>query len=415
MKKHDIDFVNLVGKAVIQDQEDDGLFASTDWEKVYELARTNSLIGVTYDVAKAQSSLPEELRKKWDMFRFKIFVRQKKHFHMLIDLIHEIQDADIDYAIFKGIVIADCYPNPAYRPSSDSDILVDKRNTNAVCQMIERRGYIKNDEKTKANVFYYKHHESGHVIELHTSVYEDYEGKKIDMLRAADLESPSKRITVDIDGEKIRTLGHNEHLVYQMFHIIKHFMLEGANIRFFTDIALFVNRHIDELSVDYFWNMMDKLNYGFFCENFLAICVNYFGMNESFLNGRKPKASKEVLEAMIIDFIYKGDAAQLRNSDWQLIANLEPYFTGKLTTVGKNKAKRIVHFLFPNGKELGQRYKYAKQNSIFLPVAWVHRCLYKTFWQLFKKKEYDYSAVQKMSVIESRLWLMCSVGLLDEE
>ena len=415
MKLQDTDFIELTSKAIIQDTSDDGHFLSADWEKVYELACRNTLAGVTYDVAKAQSSLPEELRKRWDFFRFQIFVRQKKHFHALIDLIREIESSGIDYAIFKGIVVADCYPNPSYRPSSDSDILVDSGDAAAVCAMLEKRGYVKNEGKTKANVFVYHNELIDHTIELHTSVYEDYEGQKIDKLKAADLESPSKRITVEVDGEKVRTFGHNEHLVYQMFHIIKHFMLEGASVRFFTDITLFVNRHFDELSKDYFWQMMDKLNYGFFCENFLGICVEYFGMDSAFTEGRKPKASKEVLEAMIVDFIYKGDEAQLRSENWQLTTTLEPYLVGNLTSVNGSKSGRIIRFLFPKAEELGERYVYAKENPLLLPIAWIHRFGYKAIWSLFQKEEGQYSATEKMIVVENRLGLMGSVGLLDEE
>ncbi len=415
MKDRDINFITLASKAIIQATSDDGLFLSADWMGIFELACKNNLVAVTYDTAKAQSSLPEDLRKQWDFYRFQIFVRQKKHFHMLIDLIKEIEEAGIDYAIFKGIVIADTYPNSAYRPSSDSDILVDESDSAAVCAMIERRGYIRNEHKTKSNVSVYEHQESGHMIELHTSVYEDYEGQKINLLKAADLESPKKRITVDIDGVPIRTFGHNEHLVYQMFHIVKHFMLEGASVRFFTDITLFVNHYYDQLSKEYFWDMMDQLNYGFFCENFMTICAEYFGMNREFLMGRKAKASKEVLEAMIVDFIYKGDEAQLRGSDWQLTATLEPYLVGNLTSVNKSKSGRMIRFLFPKAEELGDRYTYARVNPALLPIAWIHRFGYKATWTLFQKGEDEYSAKEKMEVVQNRLGLMGSVGLLDEE
>ncbi|MBR5637420.1 MAG: nucleotidyltransferase family protein, partial [Pseudobutyrivibrio sp.] len=261
----------------------------------------------------------------------------------------------------------------------------------------------------------YQNEETNHMIELHTSVYEDFEGKKIEMLRAAELEAPSKRIYVDIDGERVRTLGHNEHLVYQMFHIIKHFMLEGAKIRFFTDITLFVNRYYDELSKEYFWDMMDKLNYGYFCENFMTICVEYFGMKPEFLAGRKAKASKEVLEAMIVDFIYKGDESQLRSENWQLTATLEPYLTGEITSVNSSKSGRIIRFIFPKSNELGERYTYAKKYPVLLPIAWIHRFGYKIIWQLFERQEEQYTAMEKMEVVENRLGLMSSVGLLDEE
>ena len=414
MKNIERDFVELTKRAIIQDTSDDGFFDATNWEKMLELACNNKLMGVCYDVAKNQKSLPEDIRKRWDYIKFQIFVRQKKHFHILIDLIREIEAAGIDYAIFKGIVVADVYPEPAFRPSSDSDILVDESDRAKVCQMIEKRGYILDEHKTKEHVSVYKNESTAHVIELHTTVYEDYEGRKIDMLKAADLESPAKRISVTIDGEDVRTFGHNEHLVYMMFHIIKHFMLEGADVKFFTDITLFVNAHLDELSSEYFWSMMDSLGYGFFCENFMGICVKYFGMTEVFVSDRQPKASEAVLEAMIVDFIYQGDEEHLRSENWQLTTTLEPYLVGERTAVKKSKTGRVIRFIFPKPSELNDSYSYAKKYPLLLPAAWIHRAVKKIIWQLFEKKE-QYSAVEKINVVESRLGLMASVGLLDEE
>ena len=414
MKKIERDFIELTKRAISCNYLDDSYFVDTDWNGVLELAHSNKLSAVLYDVVKVQNSVPEDVRKKWDMERFETFVKQKKHFHALMDLLKEMTSEGIEYALFKGLAIAEAYPNPDYRSSTDSDILVDEKDRPLVSSIIEKRGYIIVPEKCKDKVFVYFNENTGHIIELHTSIFEDYEGKKIDVLKKAEIENPQKYICLSLADEEFTTFGINEHLIYQFFHLIKHFILEGAGIRFFTDIVCFIKKNKDKIDSDYFWEWMEKCEYTEFCENFFAICVEYFGMDSFILEGHDRKYNAAVLEELLVDFIYKGDEGKLRGKSWQLTTTLEPFFVGERQTVDKSKSGRIIHFIFPKPEELNDSYFYAKKIPILLPVAWIHRIVKKIIWQIFLRKEESYTGIQKMEVVQSRLGLLGKVGLLDE-
>jgi hypothetical protein len=95
---------------------------------------------------------------------------------------------------------------------------------------------------------------------------------------------------------------------------------------------------------------------------------------------------------------------------------MEPYFVGERTTVKKSKSARLIVYLFPGPDELNERYEYARRCPVLLPAAWVHRGLHKVIWQIFvNRKNESYSGMQKVEIVESRLGLLGSVGLLDEE
>lgn len=415
MKDIERDFIELTNRAINQIPGNDGFFDCADWKGILELAYKNGLAAVVLDVARQVGVIPDDLLKQWEATRLQIYLRQAKHLHALMDLLFEMNEAKIDYAVFKGPIVAECYPNPLYRISSDSDILIDSSDRVKVCGMIEKRGYLIMEHETKEQVFVYKNERTGHKIELHTSVFEDYKGSKIEIIKGAGIDKPEHRINVRLKEGKIRTFGVNEHLVYLVFHMIKHFVLEGANVRFFTDITLFINKNVEAIDFAFFWNWMDKCNYTVFCENFFSICISKFGMNDGIMRGHKAEADESVLEKLLLDFIYVGDEKQKRGESWQLTATMEPYLVGERTSVKKGKFARLIAYLFPSVSQLNENYEYARRCQVLLPVAWVHRFCHKAFWQIFNKREGSYSGMQKVEIVESRLGLLGSVGLLDEE
>ncbi len=407
------DFIELTRRAINCEYADDGFFDETNWEEVFELACRNSLAAVLFDAAKSCKSLPEDIRKKWDVYKFQTFMRQTAHFQSLVEVVNGLKDAGIDYAVFKGQAISECYPKPSYRSSCDSDILVSSDDRERATEIIKAHGYDYVGGKEDKELTF-DNAQNGHVIELHTTVFENYKGIKIDILSRANLNGPEHRIDMNVNGKTIRTMGVDEHLVYQVYHLIKHFMLEGASVRFFTDFTLFINKNQDKLHYDYFWKWMDRCGYSSFCQNFFTICVRYFGMDDSILKGRKLRTSDDVLESIIIDFIYKGDIEHVRQNSWQLIYAFAPYLVGEKSGFeGKTKGK--IRFIFPMPQDLDEYYGYAKKVPILLPIAWMHRAIRRSFIQMKNRNDGSYSATQRMELINSRLDLFSSVGLIDKE
>ncbi len=412
MKTVERDFLELTKKAIRCDYSRDDSFKETDWNEVFNLANDNSIVAILFDVVKNQETLPEDLKKIWDLYKFKTYVRQRRHFIALVDLLKELNDQEIDYASFKGVVISQGYPNPSYRISADSDILVDVSDRPKVSKLIEKRGYVLNPLKTKEKVFVYYNKEIDHVIELHTSVFEDYEGGKIDILKEAGIERADHRINCEIEDNIIRTLNPTDHLIYQIFHIVKHFILEGAGIRFFTDIVLFIEKYGEEIDYEIFWKWMDKCGYTQFAENFLTVCVNYFGMDDKVLYRHENKTDPAVIEALLIDFVYRGDEEKLRSKKWMIADEMEQFLVGKPHKAEKKSLGDIVEFLFPMPGMLDDAYGYAKERHILLPIAWIHRGFKKIIWLIF-----DRASDQKKCAIrlENRVDLLGRVGLIDED
>ncbi len=412
MNNFERDFIELTKRAICKEYAADDRFNGTDWEAVYELTESCGFCAVLYDAVKNQSSIPEDIRKKWDANKFAVFVRQASHFHLTTDIVSDIEAEGIDYAVFKGAALALYYPVPEHRTSADTDILVAEKDKAKVAALLEKRGYELNELKTKEKVLVYRNSKSKHCIELHTSVFEDYVGGKIELLKGAGLDSTEHRINVGIKGKSIRTFGISQHLLYQMFHTIKHFVLEGASVKFFTDITLFVNANIDSIDRDYFWKWLRKCNYEEFTKNFLEICVSYFGMNPEFIEGHRATVETAVLEEILMDFIYQGDEDRLRRRPWQIAESMEHFLVGQDGSGSSKEKPTRLEFMFPKPGMLDARYEYARKCHLLLPIAWMHRCLKHIHWVLFIKKKENEECSERLNY---RVKLLRDSGLDDEE
>ena len=106
------------------------------------------------------------------------------------------------------------------------------------------------------------------------------------VLEKCKLTDTASFVELTACGIDVVTLGFTEHLIFQMFHIIKHFVVQGVGFRYFMDITLYINHYIKELDLQRFWNSMEELGYDKFCDVFFWCCNQCLGMTEIGMEGR---------------------------------------------------------------------------------------------------------------------------------
>ncbi len=319
----------------------------------------------------------------------------------------EAKKRGIDLIFFKGLILADLYPQFAERVSSDSDILVSDEQKDAAEKLLCDCGYEKVTASCKTHVQVYDNKAYAHVIELHTRLWEDYEGPKIDILKSLNLSSEESNIIVKACGIEVKTLGVEEHLLYQFFHIIKHFSLDGIGIRYLIDITLFVNRYYQDIDFDLFWKHVDILGYTKFVEAFFKICIDELNMTNKVFYGHE-YTLRDSTENLKIDLLNVGNTAD-KEAGWQIMGAMEAYFTGD-AAVPDSKIKRQISMIFPPVDALPKVYDYAIKYPVLLPVAWIHRGCKFLIKRQFHKEEF-YGVREKIDVAERRMNLIEEMGL----
>lgn len=326
------------------------------------------------------------------------------------DLLQLSKEKNLHLVLFKGCVLADLYPQYAERISSDTDIYIDIEEKEQVLSMLYQYGYVKNEEHSKEEVTVLEHRERFHVIELHTCLWEDYEGKRLAILDEYQLTRADKRITLTACDMEVTTLGYQEHLIFQLFHIIKHFSLEGVGMKYLADITLYINEYATYLDYADFWNKMERLGYDKFCYCLFTICVEYLGMDRAILQDRLVELGEEMYR-LIQDLLQVGKVTDDKGVKWQIFGTLTPYFTGEKKTAA-SKWKRRMEVIFPRAEDLRDDFAYARENKILLPIAWIHKIvMYLIKYQ--QHKDEWYNATEKLDAAEYRISLMKDMGLLD--
>lgn len=356
----------------------------------------------------------QEIIAMWKQFAQKVAMGQMQQSFAIRKLQKEAKKRNLTFVFFKGCILADLYPKYVLRASSDTDIFVYEGEKDATVQMLEELGYVWCEEGSKSMVPVYYNKQLGHKIEMHFCLWEDYEGVQMRILEGFDLTNRDTLIPLNVcNGIEIMSMSHTNHLLYQIFHIVKHFAVEGIGLRYVTDVALFAERYLDEINWSDFWKKMKKLGYEKFTVTLFALGIRYFELDERVLCGRKlPK--EEEIAPILEDLVICGEIKEHKEANWQILGIMTPYLEGE-EAGSENALHQKLSLLFPSASSISDHYAYAKKHPILLPIAWIHRII-----GFIKKRSFDdgdnwYSASEKMEIAQHRIQLMREQELLNDK
>ena len=384
------------------------------WKDAYHILSTGKLTGVVYqNICRLPAPYcPDtDVLNVWKDFAFQRGFRQLLSFQELNHVLQEADKKGLHPVIFKGISLAALYPEPNMRFSSDSDILISPAERPAMETLLLELGYSFVECASKQHVPVYKIEQANRYlkIELHDCLWEDYTGLQADLLEQLQLSAPETLLHITACKVPITTLGYEQHLIYQMFHIAKHFAFEGLPLRYLTDLTLYVNAYHNEIDSSHFWNVMKKLKYDVFCDAIFKICVYYLGMSSSLLS---PEYNKYNLnEALLTDILTAGQEEGTAAEAWASTDTLALYLM-RNTQAAPTHFSQKMHMFFPDPSELKDKFSYAKKYKILLPIAWIHRFISAACYSRYCKRR-GTSSNDTYNKIDHRLKLMKDLKMVD--
>lgn len=413
MQKNVIQFLKLMNYSIHSECEKENIEVSQqELDDIFVWANRAKLAPVMCNTVLEVLDMNQEMKEAWKRLSMKSLITQCGNYASLRTILKEGEQRKVKFVVFKGCVLADLYPQYTLRYSCDSDIFVYERDKQEAVKILEDLGYRIIEDHTNPKVYVFYHEGNKHCVELHFCLWEDYDGPQMKVLESLQLDAEEKLIELDVcGGMHITTLGHEEHLIYQMFHMIKHFVLQGISIRYISDITLFINAYGCEVDWDSFWNKIEKLGYDGFVKGVFTLGIRYLGLDDECMRN-KEQPDEKVLENLLMDFINKGEIKGERVANWQILGIMTPYLQGE-SEVEDTRWKRNLKVMFPKRKDLTDDYLYAKKFAFLLPVAWVHRAA--KFWlkRIRCGKEW-YSMEEKLDLVEHRLMLLKELELVKE-
>lgn len=408
------DTLNLIYAAV--NKTEPVLSDTPDWSQIYTFLLQGKLLGVTYQCVAGLSSSaqPQEaILSSWKQHSFSKGFQQLISVSELAHVLKTATDKNLHPIVFKGITLATLYPEPNMRFSSDADIYIAPMERDSMEQLLLELGYSKNEKHSKEHVPVYQNLNTTRklTIELHDCLWEDYTGKQTEILEELHLVDTDSLINMHACDIPVCTLGHTEHLIYQIFHVAKHFALDSLPLRYLVDLTLFVNNHIDQVNVKRFWDAMEQLNYTKFSNSLFTICSTCFGMKKEMLHPGLP--SEQINDHLLTDIFTLGIALPENLGHWSSTTPIVPYFLRK-NKIATTKMQRTKSRFFPSASELNDNFSYAKKHKILLPIAWGHRFI-NGFIYVIRNLKRKRSTSTILNNADYRLSLLQELEMLDEK
>ena len=402
-------FIKLINASLYNKKILDNI--DLDWNDLKEEARQHNCMAIIFPAIKQiqtdYNCIPKDIYEEWEEKVVEMAAAQCIKNYELNYILDCLRQSGIEGIIFKGAVIADTYPEYLLRVSGDADVYIKNEDEKLALEILAKEGYLINYAESKENeTTLYKGNIL--VIELHTSLWEDYKGDHIDKLNKMNITDENLFVYFRGCDIQAKTLGITKHFTYIFYHMIKHFIPGGIGIRHLLDITLFYNKYEKEIDLKEFYENMHILGYDMFCKAIFRLCIDLFDMKASVLPDEY-EIDEKLYNKLIDDII---DAGVFGNKTIERIKarNVikQTYYEGD--RVQPSKIKVLLNTLFPKAEAMSDNYVNARKYKFLLPVAWTQRAIHHFVCKI--KYVDEPSLSQKTKSVEDRMKLLKELDLM---
>lgn len=228
-----------------------GFTDSVGWEKVYQLAEEQSVIGIVLaGIETSKVKPPQELLLQW-IGEVQLLEQQNKAMNQFIaKLIEKMRNADIYTLLVKGQGIAQCYERPLWRACGDVDLLLSADNYEKAKKFLTPQAEHVDSED--ASIKHLGMTIGEWIVELHGTMHIEISrrvNKGIDKVQA-DLFYGGNVRSWNNNGTTVFLPSPDNDVILIFTHILEHFFVEGVGLRQVCDWCRLL------------WTYKDSLNYG---------------------------------------------------------------------------------------------------------------------------------------------------------
>ena len=397
-------------RSMINNKESYHLQSEVNWSNLVQVSREHNLLALFVEGASKYYSFisrPEYEREMNESIA--IVSAQVRRTSAFLKLYKAFVDAELHPIVMKGLICRELYGTLGdHRPSGDEDILIRPSEYKLAKSVLTENGYVSEiDRETESHLDCLQEVSFIHPKErLHIELHLNPIGRETeDRARMSDYFSNvfEDFREVDIQGIRIRTMKHQDHLTYLILHAFKHFVQGGFGIRQMLDILLYHQQFGSEIDFEQMDKILCKFKAAEFWSDMIHIGNQYLGFELSAL--REPNCQEELLDDMVQCGAF-GNKSQAEVSAGRAILRAsENYLKNK----SSNAFMVVWRTIFPNKLYMFGQAPYLYKWPWLLPLAWVTR------WGRVIKKNRGCNAsltVESMRISQRRMKLLKKYDLV---
>ena len=350
--------------------------APEEWEALFLLASAQNVEPLIYEscAAALRASAPEDL---YSCIRSRVrqaIRRQTQKTAAFYALLEYLGKYGLIPVVVKGVAVRSLYPKPDSRPSGDEDLLIGAEEFDTyhaafldygLRPVTERADYTKEFEVG------YAMPDGSLYIELHKQFFAPESESYGDLNRYFADAAERKELLLPF----AYTLHPTDHILYLLFHALKHFMHGGVGIRQVCDISLFANVYGARIDWDYILKCCRQERADRFAAALFAVGEKYLTLDPD--AAHLPDSWRALIAAsqeaaLLSDMLAAGVfGASSRSRLHSSRITLDAVAAGRQ---GQKAGRgRLQSAVFPPAEALSEKYTYLKKHPVLLPAAWLQR------------------------------------------
>lgn len=261
-----------------------GFVDAVDWEKVYQLAEEQSVIGLVlagiewFKVHDSRFTVPQELLLQW-IGEVQIIEQQNKAMNDFIaELMEKLRNADIYTLLVKGQGIAQCYERLLWRACGDVDLLLSANNyEKAKTFLIPLADHVDPEDTSIKHLGMTM---GEWIVELHGTMHTEISrrvNKGIDKVQD-DLFLGGNVRSWNNNGTTVFLPSPDNDVILVFTHILEHFFVEGVGLRQVCDWCRLLWTYRSELDLQLLESRIRKMGLMSEWKAFASLAVDMLGM-----------------------------------------------------------------------------------------------------------------------------------------
>ena len=350
---------------------------SVDWESLLAMSITHRVAATIYSSIAALS--PEDkpdsaILERWQRYAMQTAMQQIALVAGLTEVLSMAEAAGITPIIVKGPVLNALYPEPLARETGDVDILVSPKDEQDFFHIMHELGCLEEGVPDQPWHEYSYTMPNGLSYDVHRQLWEGKAGSPRQIAFAQiGLDEPQALMKTQVPGLAFYTLNCYHQFIYMLYHMSKHFVVDGMGLRHLADVTLFYNSNKEDIDGSRFWADADLLGYDTFCKTTFYICIKHFGMDASIFpewNDYSGDMEEEVMDDILTGGLF-GRGTIARDLSRRIMRQYYDYDSDKLPT---HKWGLYFSLAFPPKTGLERIDFLALSDNKFL--AWFQRLFY---------------------------------------
>lgn len=388
-----------------------------EWNSFFRLASVQNVTPLVYQSVYNSPAFQETGAALVPLLKRQVFpcvFQQVQNTQEFRNLYSKLKEQGLEPIVVKGIICRNLYPNPDNRISGDEDLYIPAGEYDRYKQALleadmELARWDMENEQISHEVSY--NHKGGSLrIELHKDLF-DSELSAYKGMNEVFADSFQNSILMDVDGMQIRSLNYSDHMLFLIFHALKHFVSSGFGVRQVCDIVMFANHYGAQID----WTFVQEKCRGIHAEIF-AVAV--FDIGRKYLGfdwemAKYPQSWRErkvdsgnMLKDLLEAGIFGGSDMNRKHSSNITLSAVSAQ------AEGKKAGNSLLKSLFPSAEVLQKRYPWLKGRHFLLPFAWLDRILK---YRKETKQSRNNDATGAMSIGNQRLELLKEYQILDNK